>query len=68
MSQEEIRDVLSRASKRRTTVRVRVGGEQEVLGSVAWVGLGVVLLIPNGAARPMQVLLRAVEHAEVVAR
>lgn len=68
MSKDEIRNVLARASKRRSTVRVRVGGEAEVIGSVAWLGLGVVLLVPKGAAHPMQVLLRAIEHAEVMAR
>lgn len=68
MTPEQIRNVLLRASKRKATVRVRVGGEQEILGSVAWVGPAIVLLVPRGSLRPMQILLRAIEHAEAVTR
>ena len=68
MSPEAIRDVLSHAAKRRSTVRVRIGGEVEIMGSIAFVGADVVLLVPRGALRPMQILLHGIEHAEVVTR
>jgi hypothetical protein len=68
MKSERLREVLTRASRRRVTVRVRVGGGQDVIGSVAYLGIDVVLVVPRGAVRPMQILLRAVEDVELVTR
>lgn len=68
MTSDQVREVVVRASRRKATVRLRVGGGTELLGSIAWVGIDVCLLVPRGSVRPMQLLMRAIELAEVVPR